>query len=68
MELETGMLEPLRSALAPLQAKAPDDAAAYGDLVVGVADAVAKAVSGVAPSETAAIDKIKSAPQTTRPW
>ncbi|MBV9596751.1 MAG: hypothetical protein JOZ87_07800 [Chloroflexi bacterium] len=63
--LETGTLEALRSAVALLRAKAPDETSAYSDLVLGVADSVAKAVSGVAPSETAAIDKIKSALQTT---
>ena len=60
-ELETGTLEAIHSALATLQAKAPDETSAYGELVLGVAESVAKAVSGVAPAESAAIDKIKGA-------
>jgi hypothetical protein len=60
-ELESGTLEAIRSAEALLQAKAPDEVAAYSALVLGVAESVANAVSGVAPSENAAIDKIKSA-------
>ena len=60
-ELETGTLDAIRSAEAILQAKAPDEIPAYSALVLGVAESVAKAVSGVAPSENAAIDKIKTA-------
>jgi hypothetical protein len=66
-ELETGTLDALRSAVATLLAKAPDDNAAYGSLVIGIAQAVAGAVSGVAPSENAAIEKIKGALQTASP-
>jgi hypothetical protein len=63
-ELETGTLEALRASLAILESKAPDEASAYSAFVLGVAESVAKAVSGVAPSEAAAIDKIKGALQT----
>jgi len=63
-ELETGTLDALRSAKAILQAKAPDETSAYSDLVVGVAESVANAVSGVKPSESAAIDKVKAALQS----
>jgi hypothetical protein len=60
-ELETGTLTSLRSALETLQAKAADEIPAYKTFVVGLAEAVAKAVSGVAPAESAAIGKIKEA-------
>jgi hypothetical protein len=63
-EVETGTLEALRAALAILNQKAPDETAPYGEFVVGVAESVANAVSGVAASESAAIDKIKGALQT----
>jgi hypothetical protein len=58
-EVETRTLDALRSALATLRAKAPDETAAYSAFVLEVAESVARAVSGVAPTETAAIDKIK---------
>ena len=64
-ELETGTIEALHSALTTLQTKAPDETSAYSELVLGVAESVANAVSGVAPAESAAIDKIKAALQTT---
>jgi hypothetical protein len=64
-EVETGTVNALRSSLAILQDKAPDESAAYGEFVLGVAQSVANAVSGVAPSESAAIDKIKGALQTS---
>jgi hypothetical protein len=62
-EIETGTLEALHSALATLQAKAPDETAAYSAFVIEVAESVANAVSGVAPPESAALDKIKAALQ-----
>lgn len=62
-ELETGTLEALRSAQTILQAKAPADASAYNELVLGVAESVATAVSGVTPAENAALDKIRGALQ-----
>ena len=60
-EVESGTLTALHSALQTLQQKAPDEIPAYRGFVVGVAESVANAVSGVAPSESAAIDKIKGA-------
>jgi hypothetical protein len=62
-DLEAGTLTALRSAVELLQTKAPDEVAAYRDFVVGVAQAVANAVSGVVPAESAAVDKIKGALQ-----
>jgi hypothetical protein len=58
---ETETLDALRSAAATLQAKAPDELAAYQELVIGVAEHVASAKTGVKPSETDAIAKIKEA-------
>jgi hypothetical protein len=60
-EVETGTLDALHSALTTLQAKAPAESSAYSAFVLGVAESVANAVSGVAASESAAIEKIKGA-------
>jgi hypothetical protein len=60
-EVESKTLQALRSATAILAEKAPDDAAAYRQLVLDVAEAVAEAKGGVKPGETAAVDKIKEA-------
>ena len=58
---ETETLDALRSAAAALQAKAPDELTAYQEVVIGVAEHVASAKTGVKPSETDAIAKIKEA-------
>jgi hypothetical protein len=58
---EAETLEALRSATAILAAKAPDEADAYRQLVLDVADAVANAKSGVEAGETAAIDRLREA-------
>jgi hypothetical protein len=60
-EVEAKTLEALRSATAILAAKAPDEAAAYRQLVLDVAESVAAAKGGVKPGETEATDKIKQA-------
>jgi hypothetical protein len=60
-EVEKETVDSLRSAIATLESKAPDEVDAYRQLVLGVAERVANAKSGVAASETAAIDKIKQA-------
>jgi hypothetical protein len=60
-EVETETVAALRSAAATLGAKAPDDAAAYKQLVLGVAETVAEAKGGVKPGETAAIATIEEA-------
>jgi hypothetical protein len=54
-------MEALRTATATLEAKAPDDLAAYRKLVIGAAEAVAAAKSGVSADEQAAIDELKQA-------
>lgn len=58
---ETETVDALHSAAATLQAKAPDELAAYQELVIGIAEHVASAKTGVKPSETDAITKIKEA-------
>jgi tellurite resistance protein len=60
-EVESETLASLRSATELLGAKAPDEVESYRQLVLGVADAVAAAKSGVEPGETAALEKIKDA-------
>jgi hypothetical protein len=60
-EVEAETLEALRSATAILAAKAPDEAPAYRQLVLDVAESVANAKGGVKPGETGATDKIKDA-------
>jgi len=59
--VERETMEALSTAVATLGAKAPDDLDAYRSLVVDVAQSVAEAASGVDPSETEAIGKIKAA-------
>jgi hypothetical protein len=60
-EVEAKTLEALHSANAILAEKAPDEAEAYRQLVLDVAESVADAKSGVKPGETGAIDKIRDA-------
>jgi hypothetical protein len=58
---ETETLDALRSSRATLQAKASDELAAYQQLVIGVAEHVASAKTGVKASENDVITKIKEA-------
>jgi hypothetical protein len=61
-KVESETLEALRSSVATLAAKAPDDVAAYQQLVLGVAEAVAEAKGGgVSDKEAAAIAQIREA-------
>ena len=60
-EVESGTLDSLHAAISTLQAKAPDEVDAYRRVVLGVADHVANAKGGLAPSEAAALEKIKEA-------
>jgi hypothetical protein len=61
-KLEAEVLEALRSAVATLEAKAPDETESYRELVLGLANHVANAKGGgVQPGETAAIEKITDA-------
>ena len=60
-ELESQTLEALRSAVAILQAKAPEELEAYRELVLGAAQDVAEAKGGVKDVEAAEIEKIRGA-------
>jgi len=60
-EIRTETMAALAAAVAALQAKAPDDAAAYRDLVLGLAHAVADAKGGEVPVEREMIETIEGA-------
>jgi hypothetical protein len=60
-EVEKGTLDALHTAVAALQAKAPDDLPAYRQLVLDVAESVAEAAKGVSANETTALETIRSA-------
>ena len=60
-EVESETLASLSVATAALAAKAPDEAGAYRELVLGVAESVAEAKGGLKAGETAAIDKLREA-------
>ncbi len=60
-EVETETLDALRTSMATLRAKAPGEADAYRQFVVGVAQSVAAAAGGGESAESAAIEKIRSA-------
>ena len=60
-KVETETLDALRSAVATLQEKTHDELAAYQQLVIGIAEHVASAKTGVKPSEIEAVTKIKDA-------
>ena len=59
--LEAETLASLRQAVATLEAKAPEEVAAYRELVIELSANVAAARLGVQPSESAMIDKIHEA-------
>jgi hypothetical protein len=58
-EIESGTLDALRSAVATLEQKAPDDVDAYKAFVVEVARSVSEAAGGGDQSESEAITKIQ---------
>ena len=60
-EVRNGTIAALRSTIALLGEKAPDEVEPYRQLVLGAAAAVAQAKSGVKPSEEAAIAVITEA-------
>jgi hypothetical protein len=59
MRAET--MDSLRTGLAALSAKAPDDLEAYRHLVLGTAQAVADAKGGVKPVEGSMLEEIRKA-------
>jgi tellurite resistance protein len=60
-EVRVGTLDALRSTIATLQAKAPEEVEPYRQLVLGIAEAVAEAKGGVKPTEEAAMGIIREA-------
>jgi hypothetical protein len=62
-EIESGTLDALRSAVATLGQKAPEEADAYRAFVVEVARSVSRAAGGGDQAETEAIGKIETALQ-----
>ena len=60
--VRAGTMEALRSSIATLTAKSPDDVEPYRQLVLGLAEAVAQAKGGgEAPVEAAMIQEIRAA-------
>jgi hypothetical protein len=60
-EVEQSTTEALRDGLAALEAKSPEDVAAYRAVVLDVAESVAGAAKGVSATENAALEKIRAA-------
>jgi hypothetical protein len=60
-EAEQSTLAALQQAIAILNAKAPDEVAAYRALVEDVAESVAEAAKDVSPQENEALGKIRTA-------
>jgi hypothetical protein len=63
-EVESKTTEALRTSMATLKAKAPEEAEAYSTFVIDVANAVGDAAEDIDVKETGAIDKLKAALQT----
>jgi hypothetical protein len=60
-QIESGTLDALRSAVAVLEAKAPDEVDAYRSFVLDLARSVAAAAPGGDDAETGAVAKIEGA-------
>ena len=60
-EVESEALEALRSAVATLETKAPDEVEAYKSFVLDLAESVGKAAGGGDEAEAAAVEKIRAA-------
>jgi hypothetical protein len=60
-EIEQSTVATLQQAVAVLEAKAPEDLAAYRQLVLDVAQSVAEAAKGVSAQENEALDHIRAA-------
>ena len=60
-EIEQTVLTELGQSMQILQAKAPQQATGYRDVILSAADRVANASDGVAPEEQAVIEKIRAA-------
>jgi hypothetical protein len=60
-DVETETMAAIRSSLATLAAKAPDEIDAYRAFVLDVAESVAEAAKGIGSGEQAALEKLKAA-------
>jgi hypothetical protein len=60
-EIDTSILSSVERAVAILQQKGPDEVEGFRAVVVDACNKVAEASKGVAPAETEAIGKVKSA-------
>ena len=60
-EIDKAVLTSVEQAVAILQEKGPDEVEGFKALIVDACDKVAQASKGVAPAETEAIGKVKSA-------
>jgi hypothetical protein len=60
-EVEQKTVDSLHAAVTALEAKAPGDLPAYRKVVIDVAQSVAEAAKGVAPTEAKALETVKSA-------
>jgi hypothetical protein len=60
-QLETETLSALRASASALKEKAPDEADAYKQFVLEVAQSVAEAAKGTSAAESAEIEKIRTA-------
>jgi hypothetical protein len=60
-EIESETLDALRSAVATLESKAPDEAEAYKSFVLDVAQSVAEAAEGGSEAEVGVVEKLRSA-------
>jgi hypothetical protein len=59
-EVEQSTVAALEKAVAVLEAKSPEDLPAYRQLVLDVAESVAKAAKGVSPQENQALDRVRA--------
>jgi len=60
-EVETAMLGDLRQAVSTLEAKAPQQAQGFRDVILAACDRVANAVRGVSDQEAAMLEKVRAA-------
>ena len=60
-EIEQSTVATLEQAVSILEAKSPEDAPAYKQLVTEVAQSVAEAAKGVSAQENQALDRIRGA-------
>ena len=60
-EIESGTLDALRSAVATLEAKAPEDVDAYRSFVLELAENVGRSAGGGDEAEAATVEKIRAA-------